>query len=173
MYFAVNQFVRATVFMATCLLASVAFGFPGVTCQVGLSSIVFGGYDPLSPRDLENSSGHVEVSCFATAPPIAPATSYSVPYTITLSAGLSNNFAARTMRLGADSLTYNLYTNSNFNQVWSEVVPSGSVGGTVLNVVQNASASVGPRHAIWARIPARQYKPPGVYQDVVNINVAY
>jgi spore coat protein U-like protein len=153
--------------------ASHAQTTPGVVCSVQFSFVGFGGYDPLSYVPLDNQSAYVEVGCFAIAPPVVPATSHTVPYSISLSSGLSGNFLTRTMRNVNETLSYNLYSSNAYNVIWGEGGAFPAVTGTVVGLTLGSGLKFGPRHIIYGRVNARQMKPGGSYNDTINITASY
>jgi spore coat protein U-like protein len=113
---------------------------------------------------------------FFTYNPMLPeaVVSTSVSYSIEISAGLSNSFVARSMKLGAESLNYNIFTNSGLSQVWGDKTGGLPVSGTLfgfgaLNTVRKQS------HTLYAAIFPLQMRAPTTtsYQDSLNVTLVF
>jgi spore coat protein U-like protein len=139
-------------------------------CTMDVRNIYFFTYNPMLPEAVVSTSGAVEVSCSAISPPIPS----SVSYSIEISAGLSNSFVARSMKLGAESLNYNIFTNSGLSQVWGDKTGGLPVSGTLfgfgaLNTVRKQS------HTLYAAIFPLQMRAPTTtsYQDSLNVTLVF
>lgn len=133
------------------------------TCTATATPINFGPYDPLvaSPR---TTTASVTVSC-----DLLLGASLLVAYAISLSQG-SGTYANRTMRFGGDSINYNLYRNGTYSSIWGD----GS-GGTsrILDGYLLGLGGAVTNYPIYARIPALQNVPPGIYTDTILVTVTY
>ena len=123
----------------------------------------FGAYDDSSssPTDAATS---IVVSCARNGGP--------GPVTVTLQIGPSANsglISTRTMRSGANTLSYNLYRDAARSQVWGQT--SGVDTGSVSIFINNNSSASGT-FVIYGRIPALQNVQAGTYSDTVQITVA-
>lgn len=132
------------------------------SCTVAALPVAFGSYNPLGVSAVD-SSGQITVTCTAVL-------SIAVNYTIGLSPGLSGSYAARQLAFGSARLNYNLYTNSSRAQVWgngtagtAQISDGYSLG--LLLVVRN--------YPVYARLPAAQNVPAGVYADTITVTVNY
>jgi spore coat protein U-like protein len=127
-------------------------------CSVSSSGVSFGTYDILStaPND---STGSVVLLCSPSDKNIS----------VTLSAGSSGTYTARTLKQGSDQLLYNLFRDAARTMVWGD----GS-GGTSLLLIPNwtGGPNVSQTHTIYGRMPAQQDAAAGTYDDsiVVTIN---
>ena len=86
-------------------------------CLISATALNLGTFDGSNNLD---SSSTVSVRC-----------TNGTPFTVNLSTGTSNSYAARTLSNGTDTLSYNLYTSSAHTTVWGD--GSGStdnVGGS-------------------------------------------
>lgn len=134
-----------------------------ITCTAAASSTSFGSYNTLSLVPLD-SSGNVQVTCNGLI-------GLFVSYTISLSTGLSANYAARYMSNGANQLTYNLYTNAAHVTIWgdgtggSSQVSDGYLIQLLFPVQRN--------YPVYGRIPASQNLPAGTYTDTIVVTVNY
>ena len=91
------------------LAAPWAYAAAGAACTISATGVPFGSYDPQS-GSVVDGAGTINVGCHPSD--AAP--------TVSLSAGNSGTFAARTMLSGGNSLDYNLYTTSARNVVWGD-----------------------------------------------------
>lgn len=131
------------------------------SCTVTATGVSFGTYNPVAAA-ANDATGSVRVRCTLL---LALAGSY----TIDLSAGSSGSYAGRTLRNGANSLGYNLYTTAARNQVWGN-----NTGGSV-NVTRSFTALlvVDQTTTVYGRIPAAQNVPAGTYNDTIIVTVTY
>ena len=157
----VSGFAVATV-NATCVAVGV------VTCSATVSALPlpFGNYDPNNgtARDISSS-----ITVTSTAFGLGLAT--TIGYAISLNQGMNGSVPARKMVGGsaATPLGYNVFTNSNYDQVWgnNSVSDSVSVGATL------GGTSVTRNYAVYGRVPPRQYVSVGVYTDTITVTVNY
>jgi spore coat protein U-like protein len=82
-------------------------------CSIDATDMNLGTY--LGDADLSAQST-ITVACTA-----------GTDYSSSLSTGSSGDYAARELVLGADSLVYNLYTDSGWNTVWGDGTASTAV----------------------------------------------
>lgn len=147
---------------ATCA----ALGVIVCSATVSAAPLPFGNYDPnnSSARDIASS-----ITVTSTAFGVGLLTTIS--YTISLDQGASGNVTARQMVGGsaATPLGYNLFTNSNYDQVWGN--DSVSDGFTVLATV--IGTQVVRSYAVYGRIPPKQYVSTGAYADTITVTVNY
>jgi len=137
------------------------------TCSASTVGAAFGSYDVFAGT-ASTTTGSVKVSCSLGAELFV-----TINYTISLSAGSSNSFAQRTMKSGANTLGYNLYTSNAYSTVWGDGSGSTStVSGnmTVWFFVPNASTTT----TVYGRVPASQdVAVANNYQDNVTVTVTY
>lgn len=153
--------VRAPLLALLCLASSPAQALLE-TCTATALPVAFGGYNPLSlsPTD---STGQVTVACVGIL-------SIAINYSISLSPGLSASYAPRKLAFGAQRLNYNLYTSSAYSTVWG----NGSAGtATVSDGYALALLAVSRSYTVYARLPAAQNVPAGVYADTVTVTINY
>jgi spore coat protein U-like protein len=120
-------------------------------CTLSVQEVVFGIYDTLSNQSLD-SAGSISVSCDATA-----------SFTVALSPG-HGTMLGRQMQSGADSMTYNLFTDSLRSVIWGD-----GTGGTVLANGSGTSVT----YAVYGRIPPAQKIPAGVYSDSISVTLTF
>lgn len=130
------------------------------SCTASATAVNFGNYDPTSASS-NNSTGSIRVTCTLLL-------ALGGSYTIDLSPG-SGSYALRTMKQGASSLSYNLYTDNARSQVWGN-----GTGGSV-RVTNNFTAllSVDQTTTVYARVPAQQNVRAGLYSDTIVVTVTY
>jgi len=121
-----------------------------VTCSAQSGSVVFGTYDPLSPRALDGV-GRVNIDCDAPT-----------SFTIGLGPG-GGSFDERRMTGGQSQLVYNLYSDATRLIVWGdgEGASSLTAGGGRVDL------------PVYGRIPAHQNVVAGVYGDTITITITY
>ncbi|MDX2232893.1 MAG: spore coat U domain-containing protein [Hyphomonadaceae bacterium] len=155
--------------MFACLLAAMAWWWSAApatalclcTCSVSATDVSFGAIDPVASSTVDGA-GVVSVTCS----PLAVLASYEVR----LSTGVSGVYTARTMRSGANALSYNLFTDAGRTQIWGD----GS-GGTdtrtasYILTVGNATRT----YTMYARAPSVALARPGAYSDTVTVTVVY
>lgn len=132
------------------------------TCTVSTTGITFPAYTSPGGGNAD-STGDVAVTCTAT---LVIGTG---SYTIALTAG-SGTFVNRTLKSGANALTYNVYTDSARSIVW------GDGTGTTQTESDSYLILLTPttRHYTpYGRIPGAQNKPAGTYNDTVTVTVTY
>jgi len=95
-----------------------------------------------------------------------------VTYVVTVSTGLSGTYAAGAMASGANTLTYNLYTDAARTQIWG----NGAAGTSVWNGNMNVSNGQPVRTATaidYGRIPSGQDAAAGAYSDTITVTVNF
>ena len=140
---------------AALLASSPAYG----ACTASTTAVSFGTYDTLSPAN-DDSAGTVLADCNAGERNLV----------VSISGGSSGSIAARTLRNGAITLNYNLYTTAARNVIFGD----GVTGSTVVMNFVNSSGGV--RHydaTVYGRIPPLQAVGAGLYTDVVTVTVTF
>ncbi len=144
------------------LLASLFLARPGeCACNVSVTGVNFGPYDAASllPAD---STGSVSVSCDQNPP---------ADITVTIGpSGSSGAFNPRSMRNGSgpERLNYNLYTDASRTVVWGD-----GTSNTTAVVIRRVNRNRVQTATIYARTPAGQDVPPGVYADSLVVTILY
>jgi spore coat protein U-like protein len=131
------------------------------SCTVTATGVSFGAYNPLSTA-ARDSTGSVRVRC--TLLVALPGS-----FTVDLNAGASGTYANRTLRSGASSLNYNLFTDLARTQIW------GNGAGGSVRVTHNFSnlLVVDRTFTAYGRIAARQNVRAGSYSDTITVTVTY
>jgi spore coat protein U-like protein len=142
------------------VLGAPASGVASVTsCTVTVSGIDFGTYTPLQSSALD-INGTINIACTGVT------ANNSV--TIDLSTGLSNSYMTRTLVSGASTLSYNLYLDAGYTQVWGNGTGTSGEGSvTITNGHPNATL------AIYGAVAAGQDPAPGSYADMIQVSVNY
>jgi len=126
-------------------------------CNVSASTLNFGTYNPTSATALTGSS---TLSIYCTS---------GSPYTASLNLGSGGGaFTGRTMLSGSDTLTFNLYRDSSYSQVWGDGTGSTfTVAGTGSGLLTANTVTV------YGQIPISQDKPVGTYTSTITVTVSY
>lgn len=131
------------------------------SCTVSASGVSFGIYDPtIATATL--SSGTIEADCAVTG-----ATGHN-PLTISLSAGNSGNFGSRTMVSGTDMLSYNLFIDAAYTQIWGD-----GTGVSLANTVYVTPGKPSITVTVYGMMPALQGNAAGNFTDTITVTVAF
>lgn len=131
------------------------------SCDVSASGVSF-SYDPSNPSPTV-STGTVIVSCFGILG--------GGLFEVWLSTGQSGSYTARIMNKGADTLSYNLYTNSGHTTVWGD--GTGGTGFQSVNCLPLLCLGLPNVFTVYGRIPAQQNVPAGTYSDTITVTVSF
>jgi spore coat protein U-like protein len=148
--------------LGACPVAALA----AVSCTVSAIGVAFGTYNPLSATPAY-ANGSVQATCTLTGN-----TSTAVTLTSSYSAGLSGNFALRTMLSGASTLGYNLYYDAAYTQVRGDGTGGSQTGGATLNLTRT-NPTQSATGTIYGRIPAGQDVAAGSYADTIVVTITY
>lgn len=145
-------------------------------CSISTSAVNFGNYDPVSNVSA-TANGTVTVTCG----------SYSfidvlVGFTVTtkLSTGLGGSYVNRVLKKGADSLSYNLFTDPGYSSVFGD---GSSATSTVQICYSGIFAGCGGAPSgssgtpfpvtVYGRIPAGQDVSVGDYSDSITATITF
>lgn len=93
----------------------------------------------------------------------------TVNYSIAIDQGLSGSFVTRQMKLGANSINYNLYTDVTYTTVLGDgTISSGTSELSGLCLLNTDCEPV-----IYGRIDAGQIAVGGNYQDIVTVTLTF
>jgi spore coat protein U-like protein len=157
-----KRLAGAAAFMATmrmlllvafmCIVASAA-AHATATCTLSGSGVQFGVF---SGSQLA-FTGTVTIKCTGSG---------SSNYTLALNAGSSGSFSSRQMKNGANTLTYNLYTDSAHTHIWGD----GTGGSTVSSgsIVLSPPPSVTITTNVFGLLPAQATPAQGSYSDTIT-----
>ena len=143
--------------ISTAALASTTTGTIAVSatiqaaCSITTNPIDFGVYN----STLDTVSPKLVVTCTNT-----------LPYTVGLNAGTTSGgtVTQRLMKSGSNTLQYNIFQDSNFQNVW------GNTTGSWVSGTGNGQAQ---ELTMYAKIPAGIFNPAGAYTDTVTATVTY
>lgn len=129
----------------------------GAACTVSATPVAFGPYDVFqaTPSD---STGTITYRCGNNDKDIR----------ITISPGSSGSFAPRTLRQGAETLAYNLFSDAARTQVWGN-----GAGGTWSYYFHNPQNHRDIVLTVYGRVPAAQDAAVGSYGDTVVVTLEY
>ena len=120
-----------------------------VTCSVVSTTLGFNTYDPISGTADTLPTGTINVQCTSTSNG-----AILVTYNLTLATS-----PARAMASGANSVTYDLYTDSARTIQWNT---TNQVSCT-FNLAANAANQQSPSCSFYGKIPGSQDVPAGTY----------
>jgi spore coat protein U-like protein len=150
---------------ALTLLCAVLPSAQAQSCNVGGTAVSFGQYSSLNTSP-GFGIGNISVTC--NTQPIQ----VSVPFTVALSAGNAGSFGgARLLRLGTNTLQYQLFTSTNLQTVWGD-----GTGGTQVVAGSTTVASGFGSIAnllVYGGIAAGQNVPRGLYSDTLVITLSF
>jgi spore coat protein U-like protein len=137
-----------------------------VNCTTTAGGIAFGVYNPLSTVGTA-STGSLKVVCTGSG---FGATTITVD--VSLSPGLSGNYATRTMLSGSNVLDYNIYWSTAYTQIIGNGT-GGSYAGSAGPITIIAGGSGQATGTMYGYIPPSQDVAPGGYSDVITVTVTY
>ncbi len=135
------------------------------SCTTVTTGLSFGNYSPLAYGNTD-STASVQVSCGGVA-------GLLIPMQLDISPGSSGSFGNRTMKSGANSLRYNLYTDASYTTVWGD--GTGGSQSVQLSLLLDL-LGLSPPQTVWVygRLPGRQLTTvPGIYADTINVTLTY
>jgi len=122
-------------------------------CTVTANDLDFGNYTQQSGT---NSTTQLRAIC-------SPQTTYNIGLNPGTSPGASVN--QRKMVAGANSLNYQLYSDSARTTIWGETPGTDTVTGVGTGLAQD--------HTVFGAIPATQNIPSGAYADTITVRIFY
>ena len=126
-------------------------------CLVTATTLNFGTYSPASATALTGTST-ISINCTSGS-----------PYTAALNVGSGGgSFTGRTLLNGIDTLTFNLYRDAAYSQVWGDGTGSTyTVAGTGSGLLTANTVTV------YGQIPISQDKPVGSYSSLITVTISY
>jgi spore coat protein U-like protein len=122
------------------------------TCTISTTSVNFGSYSVFA-GSATDSTGTVTITCNGAAHDVV----------VSLSKGASPTFSPRTMMMGSEVLSYNLYRDAARTSIWGDGT-AGTSTYTNANPPNNAAISI----TVYGRVPAGQDVSAGAYSDTVS-----
>ncbi|HTR57095.1 MAG TPA: spore coat protein U domain-containing protein [Casimicrobiaceae bacterium] len=151
--------------MAALIMAATA---QAVTCSISTGGLPFIAYSVYAAT-ADTGNATISVTCNYQASDHGTVT---VNYTVSLSTGSSNSFVNRTMKIGANSLQYNIYTTNTYNVVWGNGTGGSSTQTGSMSLSNGHKSQTNPLTA-YGRIPALQDVSVGNYSDNITVTVTY
>ena len=133
-----------------CVLGSSAEAAP--TCTISTTSVNFGSYNVFA-SSATDSTGTITITCNGAAHDVV----------VSLSKGASSSYNPRTMMMGSEVLSYNLYRDAARTSIWGDGT-AGTSTYTNANPANNTPISV----TVYGRVPASQDVGAGAYSDTVS-----
>jgi spore coat protein U domain-containing protein, fimbrial subunit CupE1/2/3/6 len=146
-----------TACLAAVLMLWALSGRAEAACTISTTPVSFGTYNVFN-ASATTSTGTVTYRCGNADHNI----------TITISTGSSGTFANRTMKKGAEVLTYNLYMDAAFANVWGD----GS-GTTTTYHLGNPPNGTDVNLTVYGRVAALQDVSAGSYSDTVIATINF
>lgn len=129
------------------------------SCVVTASNIAFGSITPAATGEA-TATGTITSTC-----------SKSVPFTLKISAGSSNDAAARKMAgtdgTNTDKLAYALYTDAGKTSIWGDGVAAGT---STVPLVGTGEAQTS---TVYGALSLNQYLKPDTYVDNLTVTLEY
>lgn len=127
------------------------------SCEISAADLTFTAFAPATAGGNEDASSSISVQCTNTT-----------PYTIALDAGTGGGDVT-TERLmtgpGADTLSYNLYTDAARSVIFGDGVAGMALAGTGDGSLKS--------EVVYGRIVKNQFVTPGNYSSTVGVTVTY
>jgi spore coat protein U-like protein len=124
-------------------------------CAITASDLAFGNYTSATGTPLLGTT-ILQATC-------TPNSSYNIGLSAGTTTGATIN--QRKMAAAANTLNYQLYSDSARSTVW------GNTSGT--DTVTGVGTGLAQPHTVYGSIPAAQKSPAGDYQDVITVTVFY
>jgi spore coat protein U-like protein len=144
---------------AAAAFAALMAASPAAGCTISVTPVAFGNYNPISAANDDSTGTLIAVCHPSVSSPVA-----------SVDGGSSGSIMARTMRNGAVTLNYNLYTDIGRTSVWG----NGGTGATA--TLTGGSVSGGERtfiRTIYGRIPGLQAVGAGLYTDTLIVTLTF
>jgi spore coat protein U domain-containing protein, fimbrial subunit CupE1/2/3/6 len=152
-----TRVILALAVLAGMLHASEASAQPAPSCTISATSVNFGNYNVFNSAAVD-STGTITYSC----------NSHATSITISLSKGASSSYNQRIMIKGAESLTYNLFTDAAKTSVWGD-----GTGGTSVYSRTNPSNNTNVNLTVYGQIPPGQDVSAGTFSDTVSATINF
>jgi spore coat protein U-like protein len=126
-------------------------------CLVTANLLNFGTYSPTAATALTGTTT-INVNCTSGS-----------PYTAALNVGSGGGaFTGRTLLSGSNTLTFNLYRDNAYSQVW------GDGSGSTFTVAGTGSGLLTANTiTVYGSIPISQDKPVGTYSSLITVTISY
>ena len=152
-----TRVILALTVLAGVLHASEAAAQPSPSCTISATSVNFGNYNVFDGTAVD-STGTITYTC----------NSHSTNITISLSRGASSSYNQRIMLKGAESLTYNLFTDAAKTSVWGD-----GTSGTSVYSRTNPPNNTNVNLTVYGQIPPGQDVSAGTFSDTVSATINF
>jgi len=151
------------------LAISLAAAFPGlahavsgsVTCSVASTVLTFNSYDPIGGAAVTLPTGTITVTCTSTS-------NGSIVLTYNMTVLPPSPGPSRAMTSGANSLSYDLYTDSSRTTLWNVSNPL-----TCSYTLPKNGANQQNTCTFYGRISGGQDVPAGTYTETIPLGGTY
>jgi spore coat protein U-like protein len=127
-------------------------------CAVSATTLDFGTAGLIAAN--RDATGALSIVCTRNA-------AYKIALGPGLNAGASG-VAARKMKSGAATISYQLYQDSGRSLVWGDTLT-----GAGANTVSDTGTGSTQSHPVYGRVPAQTSPPAGTYSDTVVVTIEY
>jgi spore coat protein U-like protein len=186
--------------LGTLLLAAAAFSAPlyatSCTINTGSAGVIFGNYDPVSAVP-GTANGTISITCTPTCSSLLLffCLGYNgVNASLTLSPGSSGSYLSRSLKYGANTLVYNLYTTPDYSTtVFGDGTAStgyvtycftganiGSCSGATYTGSAASGGGIGNTGnaqtqpiPIYGKVPGNQDAAVGAYTDTITATLSF
>ena len=124
-------------------------------CEITASDLAFGDYTAQSGSPLLGTT-LLRATC-------TPNTTYNVGLNEGTSAGATIN--QRKMVSGANTLSYQLYSDASRSAIWGNTTGTDTVTGVGTGIAQD--------HTVYGTVPPAQVVPAADYQDTITVRIYY
>jgi len=124
-------------------------------CTISATAVNFGAYNVFAAAPDDNGVGTVQVNCNGAGKTVS----------VTMDTGLGGSYTPRVMRYGANTLSYNLYSDAARRAIWGD----GSGGSSAVGVGGKVNTTLD----VFGRIPAGQNVSVGAYSDSITVTVTF
>jgi spore coat protein U-like protein len=121
-----------------------------------VTDVGFGAYNVFDMLPNTSGVGSISIRCQGGS---------DHAYEVNLSTGQSHSYVARMMKSGANTLTYNIYTNASRTIVWGD----GHGGSSTQTAYKNSTTTLD----LFGQIPAGQDVANGLYTDSLIVTVNF
>ena len=151
------------------LAALAAVPAMAVTCSVSVPGLAFGAYDVFAAGALQSTTT-VSVTCTRQS---GDGTSITVNYTLALSTGASGSYAQRRMTSGANTLNYNVYTNSARTLIWGNGGGGSNLVAGSMTLVRTTHPTQTDQYTVYGSVTALQDVATGAYADSLTLTETF
>ena len=149
---------------ASCIIAPTN-SLATITCTITCTNIVFTSFNPYDST-FERANGSITVRCSNSVN-----SSTSLTYYIGAINGNSTNYSARVAKNGTNSLSYNIYIDSNYTQILGDTSNGTSYITQSYTLAGNGSRT--DNYTVYGKVPVQPTAKPMTYTDTLTCGVVY